>query len=206
MPTAAASVQNTPPAQLSDAYRAGKLPPSLQQGLARFLATYGHRSVNELDMSVPRWSEDPTYVVGVLASYLQLRDSAQAPDRQFQRAATDAEAMLMELTHRAYKASRVHGLLVGFFLRRARALGGLREMPRFVLALLLAQARTQLLPVGEVLVQAGQLECADDIFFLSLPEVHTALDAILLITNVPLDMLQRSVYTELANSIYLLNN
>lgn len=177
-PPTAALVQNTPAAQLSDAYHSGSLSPALQRGLAQFLATYGHRSVNELDMGMPRWSENPTYLFGVLASYLQLRDIAQAPDRQFQRAAEDAAAMLAELTRRAHRASPVRGLLVGFFLRRARALGGLREMPRFALALLLAQARTLLWPVGNALVQAGRLDHAADIFFLSLREVHAALDGV----------------------------
>jgi rifampicin phosphotransferase len=175
-PPAAALIQHTPPAQLSDAYRSGSLPASLQRGLAQFLATYGHRSVNELDMGVPRWSEDPTYLFGVLASYLQLREVAQAPDRQFERAAQEGQAMLAELTRRARRASWVRGLLVGFFLRRARALGGLREMPRFALALLLAQARASLSHVGDAMVQAGQLDHSGDIFFLSLPEVHAALD------------------------------
>ncbi|HET9223318.1 MAG TPA: PEP/pyruvate-binding domain-containing protein, partial [Roseiflexaceae bacterium] len=175
-PPTAALIQHTPPVQLSDAYRSGSLPPALQRGLAQFLATYGHRSVNELDMGMPRWSEDPTYLFGVLASYLQLRDEAQAPDRQFERAAQEAQAMLAELTRRARRVSRVRGLLVGFFLRRARALGGLREMPRFALALLLAQARALLSPVGDALVQAGQLDHAGDIFFLSLPEIQVTLD------------------------------
>jgi phosphohistidine swiveling domain-containing protein len=174
-PPTAALVQHTPPAQLSDAYRSGSLPPNLQQGLAQFLATYGHRSVNELDMGAPRWSEDPSYLFGVLASYLQIGDLAHAPDRQFQRVAQEAEAMLAELTRRAHRASRIRGLLVGFFLRRARALGGLREMPRFVLALLLAQARVLLSPVGEALVKANRLAHADDIFFLSFPEIDAAL-------------------------------
>jgi pyruvate,water dikinase len=166
------------PAQLSDVFRSGTLPPPLQHDLTQFLSTYGHRSVNELDLGVPRWSEDPTYLFGVLAGYLQLRDPAKAPDRQFQRAAQEAEAMLTELTRRARRASRVRGLLVGFFQRRARALGGLREMPRFALALLLAQARALLLPAGETLAQAGRLAHADDIFFLSLPEIHAALDGV----------------------------
>jgi len=169
-------VAHAPPAQLSDAYRSGTLPSALQHGLAQFLATYGHRSVNELDLGVPRWAEDPTYVFVVLASYLQLRDSAQAPDRQFQRATREAEAMLVELTRRARRASWARGLLVGFFLRRARALGGLRELPRFALALLLAQARTLLSPVGEALVQANRLVHASDIFWLSFPEIHAALE------------------------------
>jgi len=175
-PPTAAFVQHAPPTQLRDAYRSGSLPPALQQGLAQFLATYGHRSINELDLGVPRWSEDPTYLFGVLASYLQLNDSAPAPDRHFQRAAEEAEAMRAEFTRRARHASRVRGLLVGFFLRRARALGGLREMPRFALALLLAQARALLSPVGDALVQAGRLTYTDDIFLLSFPELHAALD------------------------------
>jgi pyruvate,water dikinase len=175
-PPAAALIQHTSPAQLRDAYRSGRLPPALQQGLARFLATYGHRSVNELDMGMPRWSEDPTYLFGVLASYLQLRDAAKAPDRQFERAAQEAQVMLAELTRRARRASLLHGLLVGFFLRRARTLGGLREMPRFTLALLLAQARAWLSPLGDALVQAGRLEQASDLVFLRLSEIHAALD------------------------------
>jgi pyruvate,water dikinase len=174
-PPTTALVQNTSPAQLSDMFRSGALPPRLQQELIEFLAIYGHRSVNELDLGVPRWSEDPTYLFGMLASYLHLRDPDKAPDRQFQRATQEAEDMLAELTRRARRASRMRGRLVAFFLRRARALGGLREMPRSALALLLAQARVLLLSVGATLAQAGQLAHADDIFFLSLPEVHAAL-------------------------------
>jgi pyruvate,water dikinase len=169
-------VRNTPPAQLAEAYRTRKLPSALQEGLTRFLATYGHRSVNELDLGVTRWSENPTYVFSLLASYLQLTDAAQAPDKQFQRAAKEAEAMVAELTRRARSKSRLRGLLVGFFLSRARALGGLREMPRYILALLLAKARVLLMPVGDALAQAGRLDQAADIFFLSLPEVYAALD------------------------------
>jgi pyruvate,water dikinase len=48
-------------------------------------------------------------------------------------------------------------------------------MPRFCIALLLARARALLWPVGKALVQAGHLEKAEDIFFLTLPEAHAAL-------------------------------
>ena len=43
-----------------------------QTGLAGFLATYGHRAVAEIDLGVPRWSDDPTHILGVLANYLRL--------------------------------------------------------------------------------------------------------------------------------------
>jgi pyruvate,water dikinase len=168
-------VQNTAPARLADDYQHRSLSPLLQHGLANFLATYGHRSVAELDLGVARWSEDPTYVLGILASYAAMRDPGRAPDVQFQRAAQEASAMMAELTRRAKNKSWLRGLLVGFCLRRAHDLGGLREMPRFCGSLLLARARVLLYSVGEELVHVGRLEAAGDIFFISLPEAHQAL-------------------------------
>ena len=168
-------LQHTPPVRLADDYRNGSLPPLLQNGLATFLAIYGHRSVAELDLGVPRWSEDTTYVLGILAGYQEIRDPALSPDTQFRRAAEEAKTMVSELTRRARRKSWLRGLLVGFFLGRARALAGLREMPRFCFTLLLARARELLWPVGEDLVRLGRLEAAGDIFFITLPEAHEAL-------------------------------
>src|SRR5207247_2806622 len=119
--------------------------------------------------------EDPAYVLGILASYAAMSDTALAPDVQFKRAAQEAHAMMAELTRRAKNKSWLRGLLVGVCLRRAHALGGLREMPRFCGSLLLAQARALLYPVGVELVRTGRLEAAGDIFFITLPEAHQAL-------------------------------
>ena len=94
-------VQNTPAAQLAEDYRNCILPPPFQHGLATFLATYGHRSVAELDLGVPRWSEDPAHVLGILASFQEIRDPARLPDAQFQHAVEEAETMRAELTRRA---------------------------------------------------------------------------------------------------------
>lgn len=174
-PSTAHLVRGTPPAELARDYRQGELPPPFQQSLSRFLATYGHRGVAELDEGQPRWSEDPTYVLGILAGYLRLADPARSPAVQFRHAAAEAEAMVAELTHRARRKNRLRGLLVGFCLGRARALAGLREMPRFCLTLLVARVRALLWPIGEELARAGRLSQADDIFFLTLPEVHAAL-------------------------------
>jgi phosphohistidine swiveling domain-containing protein len=174
-PSTAQRVRETPPAELALDYREGELPPLLQQGLSSFLATYGHRGVAELDEGQPRWSEDPAYVFGILAGYLRFPDSAISPAIQFRRGAEEAEAMVVELTNRARRKSRLRGLLVGFFLSRARALVGLREMPRFCFTLLVARVRALLRPVGEELVRAGRLSNAEDISFLTLSEAYTAL-------------------------------
>jgi phosphohistidine swiveling domain-containing protein len=168
-------LQDTPPSQLAAAYQGGALPAALQRGLTGFLQQYGHRSVDELDLGVSRWAEEPGYVLGMLAGCLALRDPAQAPDRQLQRAAAAGEAMVAELARRATRRGPLRGLLVGVCLRRARTLGGTRELPRHILALILAQARALLRPVATALVERGQLEQGDQIVFLTLPEVAVAL-------------------------------
>jgi pyruvate,water dikinase len=174
-PGAARAVRETPPERLAQDYRRGALPPKLQAGLTDFLRLYGHRGVAEIDLGLPRWSEDPTYILGVLANYLRLEDRELAPDVQFRRAAREAEEMVAELTRRAARKGRLRGALVGFLLNRTRALAGLREVPKFLAILVFARARALLWEIGEDLTEAGRLEQAGDIFFVTLPEVRTAL-------------------------------
>src|SRR6266566_4489405 len=158
------------PEQIAQEYHDGTLPPVLQQELAGFLRIYGHRGVAEIDLGLLRWSEDPTYLLGVLVNYLQLNNPDAAPDVQFQRGAQEAEAMVVELTRRARKHGWLRGKLVHFCLRRIRDLSGLREVPKFTIVLLLAGVRRLLLTVGEDLTRAERLESAKDIFFITLAE------------------------------------
>jgi pyruvate,water dikinase len=174
-PDAARTLGEAPPERLARDYLNGSLPGRLQAGLERFLRSYGHRGVAEIDLGLPRWSEDPSYVFGVLANYLRLEDPASAPDAQFRRAAREAEEMVADLTRRAARKGRLRGALVGFLLGRARGLSGLREMPKFCIVLLLARARGLLWTVGEELAGAGRLENANGVFFLSLAEARRAL-------------------------------
>jgi len=163
------------PEQIARAYREGTLPPALQQALAGFLRTYGHRGVAEIDLGLPRWSEDPAYLLGVLANYLQHTNLDAAPDVQFQRGAHEAEAMVAELTRRARKRGWLRGRLVHFCLRRIRDLSGLREAPKYTIVVVLAEVRRFLFTIGEELRRADRLESTEDIFFITLAEAHEAL-------------------------------
>ena len=174
-PDIVAHIHASTPEHLAQEYRAGTLPPPLQQELAEFLARYGHRGVAEIDLGLPRWSEDPTHILGALANYLHVNDPSLAPPVQFQLGAQEAERMLAELVRRARSKGWLRSRLVHFFLSRTRELVGLREMPKFIIVLLMARMRELWWPVGKELAQAGRLESAGDVFFLSLPEVHAAL-------------------------------
>jgi rifampicin phosphotransferase len=64
---------------------------------------------------------------------------------------------------------------VGFALNRARQLAGVRELPKYYIVLVLAQARQQLAAVGARLAAAGRLAAAEDVFFLDLGEAAAGL-------------------------------
>jgi rifampicin phosphotransferase len=168
-------LRQTPAQQLAQDYQQGHLPAPLQQGLSRFLEMYGHQSVSELDLGVPRWSEDPTYMLALLGDYLEIKESTHAPDLQLQRSRRAAHEMIATLSHRARQKYRLRWRLVRFLLERAHTLAGFREMTRFVVGLRLSQARQHLWPVGEELARAGRLNEAADLFLLTLSEAHAAL-------------------------------
>ncbi len=168
-------LQSLPAERLAQDYQQGRLPALLQKGLTSFLQEYGHQGICELDLGVPRWSEDPTYVLDLLTGYLEIEESRDAPDLQLQRAGARAHTMIATLAHRARQKHWLLGQLVRFCLQRAHALAGFREMTRFVIGLSFSQARNLLWPVGEELAEDGRLKNAEDIFFLTFPEVHAAL-------------------------------
>jgi len=161
--------------ELVSRYHAGTLPSVVQQGLAGFLERYGHRAVAEIDVGMPRWREDPSHLLGVLANYLRLPADAADPSSDFRRGADAAEAMIATLEGRARQRSRPRANVVGFALRRTRELAGLREMPKYLMVLGLSGVRAELAAVGAELASAGRVDDADDVFFLHLREVRAAL-------------------------------
>jgi len=168
-----AVLDGTPPEELALRFGRGALPSALQRGLRAFLAQYGDRAVAEIDLGLRRWSEDPTYVFQVLGTYLRLTDPAAAPDVVFARGEREAEAKVEELAHRR---RGLRGHVVRFALNRSRALVGMRELPKFYLVSMLAGVRHELQTIGEELAGRGLLGSADDVFFLDLHEVRSALD------------------------------
>ncbi|MEO3931769.1 PEP/pyruvate-binding domain-containing protein [Micrococcaceae bacterium Sec7.4] len=165
-------------------YRARGLPAVVQSGLAGFLGRYGHRAVAEIDVGMPRWSDDPAHIFGVLANYLRLDDPGQAPDRQFSKAARDAESQVERLSAAAAERSRLRGALVRAALKRTRMFAGLRELPKYHIVEALAAVRGQLQAIGTDLAAAGRITEADDVFFLDLVEVRDGLSGTALHTVV----------------------
>ena len=163
------------PGELAAMYAAGALPAVAQTGLHGFLDRYGHRAVAEIDLGMPRWSEKPDHILGMISNYLHVEDPEQAPDRQFARAEEHAEARIRSLVERTRVRSRIRARAVEFCLRRTRELSGLRELPKFYIILTLAEMRRQLKVVGAELARSGAIAAVDDVFFLEFDEVRVGL-------------------------------
>jgi rifampicin phosphotransferase len=120
---------------------------------------------------MPRWSDDPTHVLGVLANYLRLEEPDLIPDAQFARGARAAEAAVTRVVSRVRRRSRLRAAAVRVVLGRARELVGMRETHKDYLA----HGREQLPAVGAELTGCGLLAKPEDVFFLDFVEARTAL-------------------------------
>jgi pyruvate,water dikinase len=144
--------------------------------LASFLRDYGHRAIAEIDLGMPRWSDDPTHIIGVLVNYLRLDDPRLAPDKQFEKAARDAEEQAAVLVARARSKSPLHARIVKMALERTRMFAGLRELPKYHLVRGFAAVRAQVAEAGEALAEAGIIDDASDVFFLDFNDARHGLD------------------------------
>jgi rifampicin phosphotransferase len=156
-------------------YRERALPADAQRGLMAFLRRFGHRAVAEIDLGMPRWSDDPSHVLGVISNYLRLDESDLDPFSQFKAGEAKAESMITSLTSRAAEHSRLRGKLAGWTLRRVRQLAGLREAPKFLLITALATMRGHLTEVGRELTAKNVIDHIEDVFFLDLGDARRGL-------------------------------
>jgi pyruvate,water dikinase len=154
----------------------GAVPAADHPAVREFLARYGHRGVREIDVGMPRWREDPGQLLSVLDTYLR-HDPEADPERQFHTGARAAEAAVDALVDRVRQSKGgLRARLLAFLLHRLRALGGLREYPKFLLVRVLAAVRQALARAGAELVAAGRLDRAADVFFLDLTDLESPAD------------------------------
>ncbi len=151
--------------------------PDLAAALDDFLARYGARGSSEIDISQPRWRDDPSLLLRVMIGGLSAAE-AGAHRKQHQRLSTAAEAAATRLVTAAGVGlwGPMRRRWVRRLVRVARAGMGLREHPKFIIVQLLAVVREQVLAAAEILVARGQLEHAHDVWHLGFDELSAALD------------------------------
>ena len=142
-----------------------------------FLDEYGSRGPSEIDLSRPRWSEDPTSLLQMVLG-MTAQSEIGAHRKHHQQLIVEGEAGTEALIQKAYRGlwGPIRGPLVRRFARVSRQLMPLREHHKFFAVKVLALIKPVLLEAGELFEKEGKLETAEDIWFLTLPEVLEALD------------------------------
>ena len=161
--------EKTPPDQLADRLTATEEGRCWWARFEGFLARHGHRGEVELDITTPRWREDPTFLLQSVTNYLRHPSGTPTPPDMM------AEGMRRrETAAAAIRAGLPFPLrrLFQWLYERYILWLPFREAMKYTWLLGLEQARLVYRELGRRLATAGHLKTADDVFWLRLHEVH----------------------------------
>ncbi len=133
-----------------------------------FLFRHGHRGEVELDLTTPRWREDPTFLLQTVTNYLRHPAGTPAPPDVLAEGVRRREAAAAAI--RASLPWPLRGLFTWLSERYVLWLP-FREAAKYTWLLGLEQARRVYLELGRRLAAAGHLKAMEDVFWLRLNEV-----------------------------------
>jgi len=140
-----------------------------------FLRKYGHRGVNELDWSMPRYRENPEVILFTVREQLRLPDPPQ-PERLLEQQEKEAAETWRRFESGPGGARRmIRGWLVRRLLQRMKRMYLWREQERSEWIRCLAAVRHWHLALAESFVRQNRLEKRDDYFFVTFEEIDQAL-------------------------------
>jgi rifampicin phosphotransferase len=149
---------------------------AFRNALDDYLDEFGHRATGELDISRPRWREDPSGLLATVRANLEHGEKGEHRER-LRQLENEANAAATWLEQRAD-----HGLLgpirkrlVRQLIRTYRGYIQTREYPKQGSAYLFTAWHEALQDAGEVLVAEDVLNSSDDVWFLRKDELFAAL-------------------------------
>jgi pyruvate,water dikinase len=148
----------------------------VHRAIAAFLERYGMRCTGEIDITRPRWRENPRQLIPAIEGHLrgsslgQHRREFRAGEEEAERA---ADRLLARLQGCRAGALKVMGMRKLIAVYRSRI--GLREHPKYYIVRALDLAKKAILDEAAGLVRAGLLRSSDEVFWFSLKELEVIL-------------------------------
>jgi pyruvate,water dikinase len=176
-PAVSELLRERPDADTLSRLRAVEGGPTFLAELETFLACYGARCAGEIDVTRPRWREQPALVLQAVGAQLRGAEPG-AHRREHARLAREAEAAGERLVAavRATPGGWWKSRVVRRLVRVQRALMALREHPKFLLIRTLGVVREAIREEAGRLQARGLLEHVEDVYFLALPELLRLLE------------------------------
>jgi len=151
----------------------GVKPGSGNKEIQKFLQKYGHRSSVEIDLGVPKWEENPTYIVDLIQSYIDYQSYDEGLESFF-KAREEAEQAIVSIADRLkQKGAGKQARQVEKLLRDYREMFGVRELPKYYLTRAFSILRGVLKEIGDELTTRDRLEDEMDVFFVSFADIRT---------------------------------
>lgn len=141
-----------------------------------FMEKYGHRAVFEIDPSLPRYAENPQYILSTVATYLR-SDEVPFPESLAREREGQAQRHWDELISRLTGFERTVPVRLWLIRRTVRTLKNLfvlRGQVRDEESALVADVRRYDLALAEKLTLESLLNRPDDYFWLRVDEVRQA--------------------------------
>jgi phosphoenolpyruvate synthase/pyruvate phosphate dikinase len=144
-----------------------------RDAIQAWLDRYGMRCAGEIDITRPRWSERPTMLVPVILGNVRNFEPGES-DRRFERGLREARVKEREVLERlrALPGGEQKADETKRMIDRVRTFAGYREYPKYGIVSRYFIYKQALMGEAERLVQAGVLREKEDIFYLTLPELH----------------------------------
>lgn len=146
-----------------------------KEAIDAYLEKYGMRCAGEIDITRPRWSEQPTTLVPLILSNIK-NFEPQESQRRFEQGRQEALAKEQELLVRlkqlpdgdlkAKETKRMIDLIRNFI--------GYREYPKYGYICRYFVYKQAILKEAERLVEAGVIHDIEDIYYLTFEELHEA--------------------------------
>jgi rifampicin phosphotransferase len=140
--------------------------------LDQFLQKYGMRCAGEIDITKPRWRENPVQLIPSILSNIQTGSCGEHRDK-FRKGEIEAELAAKEILaqFRFLQKRRISRLV-----KLYRNLMGMREHHKFTLVKLLDIYKRAIMEEAQILVEKGIFQCVQDVFYFSLGELIELLE------------------------------
>ncbi|MFA5014664.1 MAG: PEP/pyruvate-binding domain-containing protein [Actinomycetota bacterium] len=153
--------------------RAGVHPTLDNPEVKQFLAKYGHRSSQEVDLGVPGWKENPGYIINLIQSYINNKSYNEGIEK-FYRDMEEADQAIENITRQLKeKSARRDARRVEILLKKFRKTFGVRELPKYILTKAFSILREILMEIGEELQAEDRLDHKTDIFLVSFEDIRS---------------------------------
>jgi rifampicin phosphotransferase len=134
-----------------------------------FLLRHGHRGEVELDISAPRWRDNPSFPLQTIRNYLRHPETSASPPEVLAEGADTREAAAAEIRRTLPWPLRA---VFDWIYRRYVLWMPFREAAKYTWLLGLEYCRNVYRELGRRLVAGGHLRTIDEVFWLRLSELE----------------------------------